>query len=124
MKASQVLDSSQPDTQYAAQSYGKVEPTVTVNFRFCQPGEAYLKTGECQECPSNTYLFDSVNEPTDCLLCPRNALCFGGDKVGPVAGFWRSHSKSLEFLSCFNPAACFGSQEEDYDPKGSCEANY
>ena len=38
-----------------------------------------------------------------------NAVCYGGDKIGPYPGYWRENRKSLEFIACFNADACEGS---------------
>ena len=104
-----VIDQSKPEAQEAAQQFGSNFPLSDIHFSFCDSGEAYLKTGECQLCPPKSYLFHSHTTPTDCLACPLNARCFGGEDIGPVPGYWRSDKYSLAFLSCFNSAACLGS---------------
>ena len=111
--ASQVLDNSKPDVQEALTKFEKIEPSIRVHFRVCETGEAFLKTGECQVCDSHSFSLEAPTEPTECLSCPRNAVCFGGDKIGPAPGLWREDEKSLSFLSCFNPAACLGSFEDN-----------
>ena len=89
-----------------------------------------MKTGECSRCPPNTFLLEAPALPTDCSVCPHNAVCFGGNEVGPQPGFWRSDESSLTFLPCFYQPACLGSlhpsvnQDAQFEPRGSCAANY
>ena len=105
-----VIDRNKLDVIEAIDRFsGAIEPNITVRFRECQAGEAYLHTGECQTCDSGSYLFDAPNGQTDCNDCPPNARCFGGSEIGPVPGLWRAHERSLSFRPCFNPAACLGS---------------
>ena len=87
--ASQVLDTSKPEVQEALAKFAKIEPSISVQFRLCEAGEAFLKTGECQLCDNLSYSLEPPTRPTECLACPRNAVCFGGDKIGPAPGLWR-----------------------------------
>ena len=103
------IDQSKPEAQEAAQQFGSNVPLIDIHFSYCDPGEAFLKTGKCELCPPNSYLFHFHTSPTNCLVCPLNARCFGGEDIGPVPGYWRSDKYSLAFLSCFNSAACLGS---------------
>jgi hypothetical protein len=32
--------------------------------------------------------------------------CYGGDKIAPIAGYWRIKDSSDKFISCPNPDTC------------------
>ena len=62
----------------------------TISFRSCLSGEEFTSDGQCLECSPGSYLIEAPSSPTTCLICPYNAECFGGNKVSPKPGYWRS----------------------------------
>lgn len=44
--------------------------------------------------------------------------------IGPKPGYWRASNTSINFLSCFNPAACFGRISISDSPLGNCTYEY
>lgn len=41
-------------------------------------------------------------------MCPVTAVCPGGARLYPKAGYWHSARQSVQVHKCFNPAACVG----------------
>ncbi len=88
-------------------------------------GEAFLLSGECRLCEAGTYLLSAPSSPTICSSCPANAVCLGGNEIGPAAGYWRETAESLNFFACFNPPACLGTLAgASFSPSGLCHSNY
>ena len=56
---------------------------LEVQLRFCIAGEEFLITGECNECSVGYYLLEAPTAPQNCIICPSNAVCFRGNKMGP-----------------------------------------
>lgn len=80
-----------------------------------------MENGECSPCRAEIeYLDFAPTSPTNCEACPHQANCFGGDEIGPKAGYWRSSADSMNFLECFNQGACNGRQSLDDSPTGQC----
>lgn len=52
------------------------------------------------------------------------ADCFGGNRITPKPGYWRSSDSSLTFLRCYTASACTGSSLEHYHPQGHCYKGY
>ena len=96
----------------------------TISFRECVSGEEFTSDGQCIECSPGFYLIQPPSSPTSCLTCPSNAHCFGGNKVSPKPGYWRSSESSLQFLRCYTPSACTGSSQGDFNPQGHCYSGY
>ena len=118
-----ILD-EKSDVKLAKEQHGDLEAFLKIQMRKCNEGEAFLSTGECEECREGRYLWETqISNPTDCRPCPHNAICFGGKQIGPKAGFWRSGPHSLEFFSCLNSAACLGAVERT-EFKGRCAPDY
>lgn len=94
---------------------------IQLSFRSCIPGEIQI-LNSCELCGNNTY---SLN-PDDnyCLSCPREAECYGTDKMLPKDGYWRSGRFSDEFYGCPYPSACLGSNQEEMIYEGRCEVGY
>ena len=70
-------------------NFGEIEASIYVHFRRCEAGEAFLRTGECQICDKLSFSLEAPTQPTECQACPQNAVCLGGDKIGPAPGLWR-----------------------------------
>jgi hypothetical protein len=93
---------------------------VDIALRSCVSGESFTANGaytiiyifckiniSCSECREDIeYLKDIPTEETDCLACPENALCLGGNKVGPEAGRWASDEEDTDYIKCYFSDAC------------------
>ena len=115
------LTLSSPNTINSQLSGGAFDPTFStqIEFRPCQAGEEYTDDGRCVSCLEEFYSLEAPTSVRSCEKCPRNAECLGGDRMTPVQGFWRSGAQSLNFIPCFNPAACKGGVDAvTYEPQG------
>ena len=65
----------------------------------------------CVECPQGYYSFDST--ATECLQCPEDAMCPGGDVMDVNSGYWRQTQYSHEVLACPNEDNCLGGTNVD-----------
>lgn len=81
------------------------------------PFEADGKVGfRCNKCPERSYSLDTDDQ--ECIKCPLNAICLGGDHILPMNGFWRSSNDSIGAASdelertfmipCPRPESCLG----------------
>lgn len=68
---------------------------IPIAFRSCESGEEFTSDGQCLECSSGSYLIEPATSPTNCLTCPINAECFGGNRITPKPGYWRPSDTSL-----------------------------
>jgi len=85
-----------------------------VQIRHCIQGEIW-ESGRCLLCTSNlenvdrfrqTYTLEAGSDR--CHLCPENAYCLGGARIGSRKGYWRPSVEKAEFIQCPNPEACLG----------------
>lgn len=61
--------------------------SVTVNFRYCQPGEIQDSEASCVECSQGTYSLEWNS--TVCEKCMDNAVCLGNSEIEVNPGYWR-----------------------------------
>ena len=121
------IDPSLPDTIEYLERNGltDVNLRLTIQFRLCLSGEKFVSDGACVRCPANTYLIEPPRSPQECLECPENAICYGGNEIGPIPGYWRSSFESTNFIPCLYEQSCKESKDnEAYSPQGTCEAGY
>lgn len=85
----------------------------------------------CQLCYKDTYLLRKPEplEELACQPCPLDkARCLGGNKIGPVRGFWRKSGVTPKFIPCKYERACLGlfldEDETTYSPTGNCDVGY
>ena len=93
---------------------------LNANLRLCIRGEKLSANLACVTCPKNFYSlkeFTSAKDKASCLKCPPEGVCFGGDKFGPKAGFWRIDRDTNTFYPCLNEEACLG-PEIDHNIQG------
>ena len=57
-----------------------------------------------------------------CDDCLPNSRCYGGNKVAPRPGYWRSNATSTNFIKCPNEEVCLGGNETE--PLGVCADAY
>jgi predicted outer membrane repeat protein len=105
---------------------------LTIYVRPCEPGESQVDE-KCLLCKAPKYSFNPADLCKDCLS---EAVCTGGAKVYPKAGYWRYDWLSTTFLQCPNTAACLGPADEistcegnsscssQLSPKGTCMEGY
>ncbi|CAI2374896.1 unnamed protein product [Moneuplotes crassus] len=79
---------------------------ITVDFRFCQPGEEATDQGTCRECDAGTYSLEWNS--TECIKCMDNALCLGRNQVSVNPGYWRSSQTSEFITECLVKESCEG----------------
>ena len=79
--------------------------SIPVMVRACEKGEAEAADYTCKECPVGTY---SYKPNMTCKECDSNARCYGGSKVAPKEGYWRSWQESERFIECPNRLVCMG----------------
>ena len=102
-----------------------IDINISVIMRPCLSGEAFSDSGECRLCVAGKeYLVTALTSPSDCLVCPKNCLCLGGDNVGPDSGYWRATKYNFDVLSCYYKDACLGIRAPDYNHLGDCEDGY
>ena len=116
---SPVIDTSLPDAALFLQESeaSAVNIHLGVHFRKCEEGEAFQSDGECVNCAPGTYLLSAPSSPQECEVCPGDAICYGGNMIGPKSGFWRSGPYSLNFLPCLRAEGCLETEAgENYNP--------
>ena len=84
--------------------------SFTISLRKCIAGEAFISTGACKACKTETeYSLNSLSTPGDCLPCQTKKMYwYGGSDVGPKPGYWRSTNTSDNFIACLYAPAWLG----------------
>ncbi len=79
------------------------ELMVSLKLRTCDLGEYFdMEKKSCIDCDPNFYSF-KVNflEPSVCKSCDNEPFfCYGGSKLSPKKGYWRSGYSTIKFLRC------------------------
>ncbi|CAI2379456.1 unnamed protein product [Moneuplotes crassus] len=116
------IESGGLDLQKLKIVYGDTyqQEKISVNFRYCQPGEH--NTTSCEECSPGTYSF--TWNSTQCLKCIEDATCEGGKEVSINPGYWRKHTNSTDITECPNKDACNGGFSETDRFPVNCAAGY
>lgn len=76
----------------------------------------------CTTCGSAFYLYDPPETTTNCKECELNSYCYGGSKVSPNPGYWRSSNTSSTFIECPSSKSCLGGNQSY--PMGKCREGY
>lgn len=79
---------------------------ITVNFRYCKPGEIERSNTTCSSCSPGSYSL--TWNATKCENCIEHADCLGEEKISLEKGFWRRTKNSTLVVECPNPDACLG----------------
>ncbi|CAI2360244.1 unnamed protein product [Moneuplotes crassus] len=79
---------------------------ISVDFRFCKPGEHIDSQNICAECSAGTYSLKWNS--TFCNKCLDNAFCPGKEKIQLYPGYWRNTRNSTEIKECLKSNACKG----------------
>ena len=83
-----IASSKAIDSIKVKEVYGSVSSNlISVNFRFCKPGEIQLSDNTCSTWASGTFSLDWNS--TECQPCPSNAQWLGGNQISVSAGYWR-----------------------------------
>ena len=112
--------------------------SIFIHMRNCSKGEILLEDNSCFVCETPTFSvidpMDLKNSKKECLLCPDNAYCIGGNNILPQQGNWRSSLNSSLILECPTQESCEGSsyfsQQSNYNisdegfVQGICHPNY
>ncbi|CAI2371546.1 unnamed protein product [Moneuplotes crassus] len=95
---------------------------ITVNFRYCQPGEEITSSRTCRQCDAGTYslLWNS----TSCDKCMNNADCLGQNQISVNPGYWRATQESTFIAECIFKAACDGGFSNNTTHPVHCAAGY
>ncbi|CAI2361394.1 unnamed protein product [Moneuplotes crassus] len=102
--------------------YGEiVQKPLTVNFRYCQPGE-YEIGDVCQECSPGSYSFKWNS--TVCNSCFDKGNCLGGIEVYLEEGYWRKTLNSTSVTKCLRKKSCKGGFSESNEHPIECDVGY
>ncbi|CAI2360059.1 unnamed protein product [Moneuplotes crassus] len=102
--------------------YGEiVQKPLTVNFRYCQPGE-YEIGDVCQECSPGSYSFKWNS--TVCNSCFDKGNCLGGIEVYLEEGYWRRTLNSTSITKCLRKKSCKGGFSEVNEHPIECDEGY
>eukprot|EP00347_Sterkiella_histriomuscorum_P008156 403346168 len=124
------IDKTKPSNKEYLETVLKNEEEISfkfeINLRECAVGEQFTDSGKCNECPSgSSFSLVKMDSPGQCQSCPTSqALCNGGNNVGPQPGYWRKSNKTYVFVKCFNENACLGMIPPENNPQGSCRESY
>ena len=95
-----IASSKAIDSVKVKEVYGSVSNNlISVNFRFCKPGEIQLSDNTCSTWATGTFSLDWNS--TECEPCPSNAQWLGGNQISVSAGYWRmsqNTSKIVEWI--------------------------
>lgn len=90
-----------------------------LEFRKCVLGEILELDNSCNLCGNNTYSIDKNDRY--CKPCPFGAICPGGSKIFPDAGYWASQQYPENIYPCLNPLACI---EGSNNAENNCAFSY
>ncbi|CAI2365911.1 unnamed protein product [Moneuplotes crassus] len=111
------------DESLVTKVYGSVDQNlITVNFRWCQPGEMHSGIETCIECPQGTYSLEWNS--TQCTSCMKNAVCQGGNKIAVNPDYWRSSLNSTDLAKCPLRNICLGGFNETNEYPIECSEGY
>ncbi|CAI2370232.1 unnamed protein product [Moneuplotes crassus] len=97
------IDSKKVSTAFPNKDFSS---NITVDFRFCEPGEEITQQNTCRECDAGTYSL--IWNSTQCVKCMNNAECLGRNQVSVSPGYWRASQTSTFIAECINKDACNG----------------
>jgi hypothetical protein len=93
---------------------------ITINFRWCKPGE--IEVGDnCSQCNAGTY--SVLWNATECKSCPDHASC-EGEMISLSKGYWRIDTNSTDIIECPNEDACLGGYEPENEYPVGCKTGY
>ena len=122
------IDVSKPSNEEYLKSISStaIDFPITLDLRNCEAGESFSSGGKCEPCPANSsYALVVLDKPGECYECPtEKAYCYGGNNMGPKAGYWRKNSTTYTIIKCLNQDACLGISPPDYNPMGDCGEGY
>ena len=99
---SKAIDEAKLLEVFGRQAYSN---SITVSFRFCQPGEI-IQNNQCKTWAPGTYSL-SWNS-TVWINWMNNAVWLGGTQVSVASGYWRKTSNSTTIVEWPNPSAWNG----------------
>jgi hypothetical protein len=96
-------------------------PMIDVESRNCTSGEELTREGKCKTCEKGTYLIQPPTDFESCIPCDNNADCFGGNRLTPNEGFYKSVEAQV-VVECFEMNHCGGGNETNQN--GTCMYGY
>jgi len=65
-------------------------------------GEIQTFEGRCLTCLNYTYnnVINVTAKIKDCKDCPKNGVCFGSHKLGPLKGYWKLRNDTDKIHLC------------------------
>jgi len=95
---------------------------ITMNFRYCQPGEMKLGNTSCSEWAAGTYsLFWNS---TSCISWLANTVWLGKEVISVNPRYWRRTTNSTMIVECQNGDACKGGYFKDKEHPVECASGY
>ena len=116
--SSKAIDSSKVKEVYKTVN----ENLISVNFRYCEPGEIQTNDNICSSWASGTYSLKWNS--TECTLCPQNAVWLGDIQIYVESGYWRKSSNTSTLVQCINAKACKGGFVNQEIAPVECEVGY
>ena len=95
---------------------------ILLKARSCIKGESYSESMTCDWCAVGTYLLVAQVEPGQCNNCISNAICYGGNEIVPMPGYYRFDLMSPRVTVCPNYEACLGGSQTNFI--GECAKGY
>ena len=117
------VNSDSINLNYAKAIYGSnyTLPVITVNFRFCRPGE-YVSQKQCVSCSQNSYsLFWNS---TQCEQWMSNVNWEGDEVLNVNAGYWRKSTNSTIIVQWPNSNAWNGGYNTTSTYPVNCATGY
>ena len=96
--------------------------SLTINFRYCKPGEIQMADNTWSECAAGTYSL-SWNS-TNCIQWPMRTICLGNYQISVDQGYWRNNKNSTYIAECLAKDSCRGGYAENSEHPILCGEGY
>jgi predicted nucleic-acid-binding Zn-ribbon protein len=97
LEVSNVSDETEKESNMDFVRYKK---HLIIYIQPCTYGEFFWKDLTCTPCQIGTYNLTPQKTPGKCALCPKHALCYGGNNLVPQNGYFRLHEYYDLFIPC------------------------
>ncbi|CAI2367995.1 unnamed protein product [Moneuplotes crassus] len=95
---------------------------LTVDFRWCKPGEIIESNHSCRVCDQGAY--STIWNSTSCNKCMNNAVCAGGSQIELKKGYWRNSLNSTDIIRCPILDSCEGGYSESNEFPVQCSSGH
>ena len=116
--SSKAIDEAKLIEVFGRQVYSN---SITVSFRFCQPGEI-IQNSQCNTWAPGTYSFNWNS--TTWISWMNNAVWLGGTQVSVASGYWRKTSNSTTIVEWPNKSAWNGNYVDQEMFPVECSEGY